>query len=392
MSSLARRNYRSELNRIDWEFRDSSPDLLARFHWYPARYVRQVPGVLMNYFSDEDETVLDPFCGSGTTLVEAMRFGRHATGIDLNPIAALIARAKVCPYDRSAFAEAEAEWLADAGARLTIEYSPSAWLERGRDRIPNFEENCSWYHAETLRELGALWEALDAQSRPYSGVFLAAFSSILRFCSSQTKHWGWICDNVKPHEKVYRNAFKRVRGQLKLFRDGREALEESAGVHRRSREHLEIDVIEADARCVLGGIPSASIDSVITSPPYLGMTDYTRSQRLTLLWLKKSVTITGRGELGARYKRFRRHPEEEYLAGMESILSALERVLKPGRVCCFVFGRSPTERLAMEDFLRVAENAGLPVVESFDREISRQRAQSPVLTSESVLVMRKAGA
>ena len=66
------------------------------FHEYKGRFYPQLAKACMNYAGlKEGDTVLDPFCGSGTTLVESFLFGANAIGVDINPIAYMLAKAKV---------------------------------------------------------------------------------------------------------------------------------------------------------------------------------------------------------------------------------------------------------------------------------------------------------
>jgi len=64
------------------------------FYSYPARFSPKFPRAVMRDFSEPGDVILDPFAGSGTTLVEALVNGRHAIGIDLNPIAHFISTVK----------------------------------------------------------------------------------------------------------------------------------------------------------------------------------------------------------------------------------------------------------------------------------------------------------
>ena len=68
---------------------------------YPARMIPQVARTLILSFSKPNETVLDPFCGSGTVLVECRLLGRNAIGNDINPFAAMLARVKSSPIEPS---------------------------------------------------------------------------------------------------------------------------------------------------------------------------------------------------------------------------------------------------------------------------------------------------
>ena len=85
----------NKLQGLDWDFADAQTGYLTHsLHPYPAKYIPQIPNVLIQELSSVGDTVLDPFCGSGVTLVEALLLKRHAVGVDANPLACLIARAK----------------------------------------------------------------------------------------------------------------------------------------------------------------------------------------------------------------------------------------------------------------------------------------------------------
>src|SRR5688572_125646 len=76
--------YRQE--RVDWDFAgEYSESLFSSIHWHPSRFASQIPATLIGLLSLPGESVLDPFVGSGTTLVEAQRLNRPSIGVDLNP-------------------------------------------------------------------------------------------------------------------------------------------------------------------------------------------------------------------------------------------------------------------------------------------------------------------
>src|SRR5262249_17266475 len=75
----------------------ASRDHVHGFHSYPARMHPATAARLVAAFAPPGATVLDPFCGSGTVLVEAMLAGRRAVGTDLNPLAVALATLKTTP-------------------------------------------------------------------------------------------------------------------------------------------------------------------------------------------------------------------------------------------------------------------------------------------------------
>jgi DNA modification methylase len=83
-----------------WEYADADTQYsLHGIHPWPARMIPQIAHRLIDTRSDSGGTVLDPFCGSGGVLTEAMLLGRNGIGCDINPLAALIARVKTTPID-----------------------------------------------------------------------------------------------------------------------------------------------------------------------------------------------------------------------------------------------------------------------------------------------------
>ena len=63
-------------------------------HPYPAKFIPQIPSCLVETYSRKGDVILDPFCGSGTTLLETIIRDRQAIGVDVNPIATLISKVK----------------------------------------------------------------------------------------------------------------------------------------------------------------------------------------------------------------------------------------------------------------------------------------------------------
>jgi site-specific DNA-methyltransferase (cytosine-N4-specific) len=87
----------------DWDFADADTKTHTHgYHVYPAMMIPQVARRLIRSYGGGAQLLLDPFCGSGTSLVEARLAGLDAVGIDLNPFAVLLARAKTSEAGPSA--------------------------------------------------------------------------------------------------------------------------------------------------------------------------------------------------------------------------------------------------------------------------------------------------
>jgi len=87
--------------REPWEYTEADTQHLTHnIHRYSGKFIPQIAGRVIGLVTQPGELVVDPYCGSGTTLVEAALLRRRALGLDLNPLAVLIARVKITPVAR----------------------------------------------------------------------------------------------------------------------------------------------------------------------------------------------------------------------------------------------------------------------------------------------------
>lgn len=387
MTSLAKRRFVSELQELDWDFAgEATRDGLAASHWYPARFVPQVPGILLGYFSEPGDRILDPFCGSGTTLVEAVRLGRRAIGVDTNPVAVIISRAKTVQASATEWLEYERELRKRVAAHALD--SDSDWIKQV---VPNFEENSLWYGPETLRELASVWVSISQLHSPYRVVAEATFSSILRRVCSQDKHWGWICDNVRPAAVVNKPATSLFFQRLSANADLLVALTAQA-MRASGADSPDVRVACGDSKQALKELPEGSIDAVVTSPPYYGMTDYVRSQRLSFLWFEWDFDAARAMESGARYKRHRKTSWEEYMSDLTEAFIELSRVTRPGGKLGIVLGESPSRRGYIQQLKQVlVDECGLTIEVVLERQVAIQRALSSKPQREEIVVAVRKG-
>jgi len=86
---------------IDFNFGNSDTMYLTHsLHPYPAKFPPQLPHTILKQFAHKKATILDPFCGSGTTLVEARLLGCNAIGVDVNGLSSLLSKVKATPLSQ----------------------------------------------------------------------------------------------------------------------------------------------------------------------------------------------------------------------------------------------------------------------------------------------------
>lgn len=365
-----------QLAEVDWDFSAQfSGSAFSPLHWHPCRFPSQIPAIAIARLSPPSGFVVDPFMGSATTLVEAQRLGRNSVGIDVNPISCLIARAKTLP--------AEAYDLRRYVTRQTTEML-AKWDNLPAGDIPDSVQREKWYMPATLRGLAKIWNFIRHEDDPHSVVMRAAFSSILLSACRETRHWGYVCDNSEP--KSYREPDPKglFSGALEKFCRAYEERDELRG-----NGLGDVDVVEGNALESLRYYESERFDLLVTSPPYFGVADYVKAQRLSMEWFGLNIEPLRRNEVGARSKRHRRNAQSEYFQDIREVFSQSWRILRPGAFAVVVYGQSPARADTHQEFVDTLKTVGFSLELFRKRQIAVTRRQMPSLADEMVLVLRK---
>ena len=137
----------------EWDFHnENTQQHLHSLHPYPARFIPQIPNLAIKKWSKKGDMVLDPFCGCGTTLVEAIALGRNTIGIDNNPVATLLSEAKTSKYTQKDISQLE---------KLYDNISSGKTQNSKSYNIPEHPNIDYWFSLESTEELGRIRAALD---------------------------------------------------------------------------------------------------------------------------------------------------------------------------------------------------------------------------------------
>ena len=259
--------------------RQSTRFLVHDLHEYKGKFNPQMARSLINVFGGNAGTIIDPYCGSGTTVIEALRLGRSAIGMDMNPLAV---------------------WMSDIKARVTVHSSPKDLLDaffkvsnRARTIILSNAPKASkselddasmvylsrWFPESILRKLLHVLDELQNNSLEADLVRLAV-SSVARDLSWQNpddlrvrrRREGWVMpapvDLIEP-------AFKRIENVL---------LEH---VELNTRIASKFVVVKADATVSKSLKPFVGRGgrAIVTSPPYATALPYIDTDRLSIVLL-----------------------------------------------------------------------------------------------------------
>jgi hypothetical protein len=333
---------------------DASRDHVHGFHSYAARLHPVTARRLVERLSAPGETVLDPFMGSGTVLVEARLLGRRALGADLNPLSADLAHLKTrgtTPEERAALLEASERVTLHAEERRLAKKGPT--MKYGREDLELFD-------IHMLLELDGIKEAISFEPDGFARETLKlVLSSILVKVSR------------KPGDTVERIAPRRLATgfAIRLFgnktKELAERLEEFARLLPEGAPEARFGV--DDAR-VLESVEPGSVDLVICSPPYPGVYDYALHHALRLRWLGLDARPFETREIGARRHvraASRQDALESWRRDFGESLRAIRGVLAPRGAAVMVLADSVVQRepLYADDLMNdLARSNGLEVV------------------------------
>lgn len=371
------------LSEIDWDFSESrSESAFSWIHWHPCRFPSQIPTSIIGTLTKPGDTVLDPFVGSGTTAIEAQKLGRKFVGIELNPVAAMMTCAKTLPIS------AETIQTEINRIKLGIRKVKSTRRLAPLESIPNVQLG-KWYVESVQRDLRTLWKWIIQSAGTEQLLAKTAFSSILLPVCRETRQWGYVCDNTEPKGDYSRDTideFNRVLDLIAKAYKQRDAYIKGAQNGDLSIERCEI--MEGNASVCLKSLEKKSVDLIVTSPPYFGVTDYTKSQRLSMEWFGWDIEPLRKKEIGARSKRHRLCALAEYLQEISEVVNLCRSVLRRGGTFAVVFGESSARESVKDNFIRSVEAEGFSLYRTMTRRISQRRRQNPSLLNESILFFR----
>ena len=367
------------------------------YHRYPAKFIPQLARRCIEQYSLPGDVVCDPFMGCGTTLVETLLAGRKAMGVDINPIAYLITKAKTTPIDPKKLESEVNKVLTDISVLITTNQDQSSLLPNTKWKpvIPSNERINYWFpNAKIREELGLILGRIKCITDVTIKTFcLCAFSNILRGCSI------WLMKSVKPTrdlDKKMASPFKSFQKQLKAMARGNEKFYALLPAHIKKELTSYSTVSIGDAKKL--PFNSNAVNLVVTSPPYITSYEYADLHQLSALWLgyTKSVADFRTNFIGSIHRKdiisngvkseiakqvidelTQKDPREgqaayNYFLEMQQCFEEIHRVLKAGGKTCIVIGNTALKKVNIpnaEIFVELMQNIGFKIYELIKRRI-----------------------
>ena len=371
-------------------------------HPFPAR---MAPSIIWDALPEAGDSlnILDPMSGSGTTLVCARSRGHRAIGCDTDPLARLIARAWCADIEPEALKH-RAKLVLERARTLSDRLTPGKSYPKDSDdetrRFIDF-----WFDPGNRRELSALAACITrVRSQTEKTLLWCAFS---RMIITKTSGASLAMDvsHSRPH-KVYDIAPVKP---FDFFLKTVSRVASNCPFSSNTNDVPSADIRDGDARSL--PIESASVDMVITSPPYLNAIDYLRGHKLSLVWMGHRISeirALRSGNIGTEvsmaptsHNAIRKAMESmtdlnsldnrhlgmirRYVCDMDKVLSECARVLKWKGRAVFVVGDSSIRGVFVQNskaLIRLAERHGLSLVSQNTRPIETKRRYLPPPESE----------
>ena len=270
-------------------------------HPYHAKFIPAIPKEFISKYSKPNDIILDPFCGSGTTLLESILSNHDSYGVDMNYIAYKIAKAKTFIPELLKLDKC-------------FEYIINSYLSHDNYPKKEFDDKTIWFTPDVSDFLDRIFYSISLiEDENYKNIFEVLISSMLKTISNKRDVWnnGYIADNVLPN-KEYKGDFKKV--LINKYKSLRKAYEELILLTGNTR--CKANVILSD---ITQFNPTIKFDMVITSPPYPFAVDFVKYNRLSYYWFGWNLEETAEKETGCRGKRNRKNAIDDFFKEMEII-------------------------------------------------------------------------
>ena len=343
-----------------WAYSDKSSHdtsyMTHNFYSYPAKFIPQVASRLILENSKKGDTVIDPFMGSGTTIVEALLNNRIGIGSDINYVAFFVAKAKTTPVNIKLLDKEILQLQLELEYRMNGKYN--YYLSKSHKFVPEHARIDYWFRKNQKEKLAIIFARIhEVQNSAVRNLFFVAFAQILKTCSI------WLQSSVKPQRdftKADYEPLKMFLTRVKLMsKRNKEFFEKlNPKIHKQINDFRKVS--RTDARQIPCADNSAAL--IVTSPPYVTSYEYADLHQLPSLWFDKmkDINIFRKSFIGSVFKTEANQVEihsdtaeniieklkgkkkskeiRKYYFEMFDCFKEMKRVLKKNGKACIVIG------------------------------------------------------
>ena len=332
-----------------------------RLHPYLGKFVPQLVEALLGRYVRPGGRVLDPFAGSGTTLVQCLESGYDAVGVDVAAFNCLLMRVKTARYDPFRL---ESEIRDVSGRNGRSARRPQGYLRE-------------WFAPQAAAELLHFRSLVDEYE--HADVLRVVLARAAR-SARLTTHFDLDFPRAPQREPYWCHKHRRECAPVQeagkfLARYLLDTLERIAAFQRvRSRTHAAEVLHGESGEVALEG----TFDAILTSPPYPGLIDYHEQHRYAYELLE--LDDRRDRELGAAALGTSRRAIEDYVDGIARVLRVQSQLLEPAAPVIVVVN----DRRSL--YPEILERSGLVLVDRLERHVNRRTGRRAGEYFESILV------
>ena len=354
-----------------------------RLHPYLGKYIPQLVEIFLRKYFAPGQIVLDPFCGSWTTLVQANELGINSIGVDISAFNILLCEAKTAKYDVS---EAKKEILDILGkmadsTQQSLNYrlwdeqlEPQSLLSADKDYLEK------WFAPQALKELLTYCYYIETGNYQYKDLLRIILSRSAR-SARLTTHFDLDFPKKPQTEPYYCYKHSRtchpIEEAYKFLRRYSLDTISRIGEYSMLRTDASVAIHHADSR----EISFPPLDGVITSPPYVGLIDYHEQHAYAYHML--GLKDLREQEIGPAVRGSSQKAQQEY---QRDIAEAFDHILQSmpsgGRLIVVANDRANL-------YGDIADSIGVEVEDIVKRHVNRRTGRRSTEFFESVFIWRK---
>ena len=253
----------------------------------------------------EKGTLLDPFCGSGTIVYEAQKHGLTAFGVDNNPLAIQLAKAKIFIGEQDILSE----------CKSYIDKAKADLKSGNYEKMP--EAPARSFHTDSANEIMSMKKYFPEMNDYLKGVFYGTIALVARGCNNYMWTSSTVGKNIEPKRYIdfFEKFYSKAKKHSKYF---------------NSIESPEAHIIHGDSRKLSEYLEPKSINYVFTSPPYFDGLDYTAYYGKLIY----EIFETDRVEIKKQLIQY----VDTYENDMRAVLNELDKVISDDAIMIFVVG------------------------------------------------------
>lgn len=346
-----------------------------RLHPYLGKFIPQLVEVFLRKYFQQKQTILDPFLGSGTALIEANFLGMNSIGIELSEFSHLIAKVKTQKYDIELLEKEILDILNKTKVfskknQMNFEIEPSEYFK-------------TWYHTKAMQEIYFYRNLIpNYRNQDILKIILSRAARSARQVPHydlarptkpvKTKYW---CIKHKRYCFPIDNAIKFIN---RYSWDTIQRIKE----FNKLRTNAEITLLQGDARVTKLPIEK-KIDGIFTSPPYLGLIDYHDQHRYAYdLFNFKEYPESEIGSPNNKNNNYN-NKKENYKNDIIAVLQNIKQYIKEGGKIFIVV--NDKHNLYSE----IAKECGFEIVDVFHRPVLMRTERDNNKFSESIYYLKR---